>query len=318
MPGALRAARQALEARRPDVLVTFAQPWSDHLIGLRLRRESALPWVAHFSDPWVDSPYFRPARWVRSRAESWERDVISEATRIVFVNARTRDRVMAKYPPAWAAKSEVIPQAYELAAAGRAEPPAGLDRPMRMVYTGRFYDGMRTPNALLDALAAIHRASSLTNQLDVEFVGSDMDRYRARAGELGLQDVVRFSGRMSPADARARAATADVLLVIDAPDPGGSIFQPSKLIEYLPVRRPIFGITPAVGPSADLLRELGYRAAEPDDVNGIAEGVRGLLQLHATGKLAASPQHDSVAARFSVANTSRSFAAVLERAVAAR
>src|SRR5687768_6800115 len=107
MPGALRAARKALDAQRPDVLVTFAQPWSDHLIGLRLRRESALPWVAHFSDPWVDSPYFRAPPWVRRRAEQWEHDVVSAATRVVFVSARTRDRVMAKYPPAWTAKTDV-------------------------------------------------------------------------------------------------------------------------------------------------------------------------------------------------------------------
>jgi glycosyltransferase involved in cell wall biosynthesis len=316
MPGALRAARQALAARRPDVLVTFAQPWSDHLIGLRLRRESTLPWVAHFSDPWVDSPYFRAPGWARRRAENWEREVVAEATRIVFVSPRTRDRVMSKYPPAWVAKTDVIPQAYE--PGGAVEPPTYLERPMRMVYTGRFYDGMRTPYPLLEALAAIHRTSPLSRQLEVEFVGGAMEPYLARVAALGLQDVVRFAGRVPPVDARARAATADVLLVIDAPDPGGSIFQPSKLIEYLPARRPIFGMTPAVGPSADLLRELGYRAVDPNDVTGIADGVRALLQLHASGRLVVSLQHDTVAARFSVATTSRGFAAVLERALDAR
>jgi glycosyltransferase involved in cell wall biosynthesis len=318
MPGALRAGRRALETHRPGVLVSFAQPWTDHLIGLQLRRESSLPWVAHFSDPWVDSPYFHPPGWVRRRAERWERQVVSEATRLVFVSARTRDRVMAKYPSAWVAKTDVIPQAYDPGNVGAAAQNTSLERPMRMVYTGRFYDRLRTPDMLLTALATIHRASPLSRQLQVEFVGGAMEPYQSRAAELGLQDVVRFSGRLPPADARARAAAADVLLVIDAADPGGSIFQPSKLIEYLPARRPIFGITPSIGPSADLLRELDYRAVEPDDVAGIAAAVRELLQLHASGRLVASLQHDSVSARFSVARTSRSFAAVLERALDAR
>ena len=35
---AVRAARRAASERRFDVLVSFAQPWSDHLIGLKLRR----------------------------------------------------------------------------------------------------------------------------------------------------------------------------------------------------------------------------------------------------------------------------------------
>src|SRR4051812_4008837 len=54
---ATAAARAAVGERRPDAVVSFAQPWSDHLIGLALHRETRIPWVAHFSDPWVDSPY---------------------------------------------------------------------------------------------------------------------------------------------------------------------------------------------------------------------------------------------------------------------
>lgn len=316
---ALRAARAELEKQQPDVVVTFAQPWSDHLIGLQLRRETSLPWVAHFSDPWVDSPYFRVPAWVRRRAERWEREVIAEATRVVFVSARTRDRVMEKYPASWADRTDVIPQAYEPdAAGGVVEPSAGLDRPMRVIYTGRFYDGLRTPDALLAALAAMHQASPLTNQLHVELIGSAMGGYEARTAKLGLKGIVTFPGRVSPNEARARAAAGDVLLVIDAPDSAGSLFQPSKLIEYLPARRPIFGITPAEGPTADLLRELGYGFAEPDDVTAITDGIKQLLRLHAAGRLVASLQHDTVAARFTVAKTSRNFADVLEHAAHTR
>ena len=54
---AARAARRLAAERRFDVLVSFAQPWSDHLVGLRVHRATGLPWVAHFSDPWTDSPY---------------------------------------------------------------------------------------------------------------------------------------------------------------------------------------------------------------------------------------------------------------------
>src|SRR6266511_1668850 len=49
---AARAAQRLAAERRFDVLVSFAQPFSDHLVGLRVRRATGLPWVAHFSDPW--------------------------------------------------------------------------------------------------------------------------------------------------------------------------------------------------------------------------------------------------------------------------
>ena len=42
---------------RPDVLVTFGEPMSDHILGLQIHRRLGVPWVAHFSDPWVDNPF---------------------------------------------------------------------------------------------------------------------------------------------------------------------------------------------------------------------------------------------------------------------
>jgi glycosyltransferase involved in cell wall biosynthesis len=315
MPAALSAARTEIAAARPDVLVSFAQPWSDHLIGLQLRRESGLPWIAHFSDPWVDSPYFPHEGLVRKRAETWERDVIANASRVVFVNRHTCDRVMAKYPPSWKSKADVIPQTFEGAVAPSRPSGPGA---MRMVYTGRFYDGIRTPDAFLAALSDLNRETPLAGKIEVEFVGGDMAKYARDAARLGLDAIVSFTGRVAPAQARERASTADVLLVIDAPGQDGSLFLPSKLVDYLPMRRPILGITPAIGPSAEVIRELSYQVVEPEDVRGIGAAIRALLKLHETGRLVPSLQHESVAARFTIEKTTRTFARVLDQALEAR
>ena len=78
---ARRRARRSVSPaeRRFDVLVSFAQPWSDHLIGLRVHRATGLPWVAHFSDPWTDSPYLRGRRWQRRIWARMEADVVRHA-----------------------------------------------------------------------------------------------------------------------------------------------------------------------------------------------------------------------------------------------
>lgn len=312
MRGALQAARAALAAEPADLIVSFAQPWTDHLIGMQLARESGLPWVAHFSDPWVDSPYFRWRGAVRNRAVAWEREIISAADRVVFVNVHARDRVMAKYPESWRAKTAVIPQTHDGGGATSAGSSAS-DRPLRLVYTGRFYPGIRTPEALLHALARLRGDASVSGRVVTEFVGADMEEYARLGARLGLGDTVTFHGRVPPTEARSRASAADVLLVIDAPSAHASLFLPSKLIDYLPLRRTILGLTPAAGSSADVLRELGYPVVPPDDVDAIATALRELLQRHRAGHLAPSPQHDSVAARFDIATTTRSFAAVLDQ-----
>lgn len=318
MPGALAAARLELAAEPADVLVSFAQPWTDHLIGLRLQREHGLPWVAHFSDPWVDSPYFQGGAAARRRAVAWEREVVAAATRVVFVNRHTRDRVMAKYPASWSEKADVVPQA--AAPEEPAPPPAwSPQRPMRIVYTGRFYDCLRTPKSFLEALAALRERQPLDGRIAVDFVGAMPGVYERMVARLGLGTIVTFSGRMSPGRARQYAAErADVLLVVDAPGPDGGLFLPSKLIDYLPLHRPILGVTPNSGASAEILGELGYPMVEPQDVPGITRALRALLDAYAGGGLAAAPNHRSVADRFSIAATTAAFAGVLQRAVARR
>jgi glycosyltransferase involved in cell wall biosynthesis len=315
MPGALRAARTALAATPANVIVSFAPPWSDHLIGLQLHRETGLPWVAHFADPWIDSPYFPAGALARRRAAQWERAVIGEATRVVFVNSYARDCVMAKYPDEWRARTAVVPQGFEAPLRPRA---AGTEPgPLRMVYTGRFYDGVRTPDRFLEALALVNKRVALRGRLEVQFIGSAMAAYAERAVALRLGHSVVFSGRVAPQHALECAAGADVLLVIDAPTDGGpSLFLPSKLVDYLPLRKPILGITPLRGPSADLLNELGYPVVDPRDVHGIAKLIQELIE-HTGRRPGPSSRHDSVASRYELRETTRAFAAVLDDAVGA-
>ncbi len=87
-----------------------------------------------------------------------------------------------------------------------------------------------------------------------------------------------------------------MLLVIDAPA-DDSLFLPSKLIDYLPLRRPILGLTPLRGASADLIRRLGYPVVAPDDEAAIAGQIEALLDLKQTGRLGPSPAHDTVDGR---------------------
>ena len=216
---ALAASRRALAEQPADLLVSFAQPWSDHLVGLQLHRETQLPWVAHFSDPWVDCPYNSGAAWQRRITSRMERDVVAEATRLVFVNEQTADRVMAKYPAAWRTRARVVPQGFDARTAPRADLPR-QPGPLRIVYTGRFYDGVRTPDAFLAALVLLLRQASMAGRIRVEFVGGAMAAYERQAAQLGLAGVVTFSGRRSPKAAMTAAATADLLLVIDAPSEG--------------------------------------------------------------------------------------------------
>jgi len=308
---ATRAAKRLAAERRFDVLVSFAQPWSDHLIGLRVHRATGLPWVAHFSDPWTDSPYLRGRAWQRRLWERMEADVVRAADALVFVNAHTADRVMGKYPAEWRRKTHVVPHGFDSDELPAVTPAARDDR-LTVVYAGRFYEGFRSPEPLLRALAVLARARPLARELRVVFVGTPVSSHRRLASTLGLDGVVEFTGRLSFVESARLAAAADVLLLIDAPA-DDNLFLPSKLVDYLPAGKPILALTPPCGASADLVRALGYPVIAPDDENGIATTIAALLAAREDGRLRISPTHAEVAQDYDIRHTAGAFAEILAR-----
>jgi len=107
-----------------------------------------------------------------------------------------------------------------------------------------------------------------------------------------------------------------VLLVVDAPGDGPSVFLPSKLIDYLPFRKPILGLTPETGASARLLRRLGCPVMRPDDVGGITSALADLIERWRAGTLDVGESFDRVAAEFDIAHTAGQVHDVLMRAFA--
>jgi glycosyltransferase involved in cell wall biosynthesis len=311
---ATAAAVGAATAHQCQGLITFAQPWSDHLVGLRVSRATGLPWVAHFSDPWADSPYAtarQRAIWRRMEAR-----VVREAAGLVFVTAETADLVMAKYPRAWRNKVSVVPHGYD---AGRRQPPETAPdaaRKMRLLYTGRFYAGVRTPLPLLRALRDWSRRNGTSDALQVTFLGPHVEEFERDAMALGLQSIVTFRGRVPPDEAAREAERADALLVIDAPSNGPSVFLPSKLIEYLPLRKPIIGVTPEPGAASALLRRLGCPVAPPDNVAAIVSMLDGVVARWRAGELAVGDVFDAVAAEFDIKRTTARLHEALTRAFA--
>ncbi len=294
----VREGRGLFRARKFAAVLSFAQPWVDHFVALELRRSINFPWVAHFSDPWVDSPYLTGSGWRLKVWRQMEEDVIREADAVVFVNTQTADMVMRNYPEAWREKVRVVPHAYDSELIQSLHLPRESRescRSLRLVYTGSFYPGKRTPVSLLAGLQLLNQNRPLAGRLEVALVGPNSELYRPAVQAMGLGEVVRCSGPVSYMESLQDAARADVLLLIDKASDGPSLFLPSKLVDYLAFGKPILGLTPLAGASADLLRRLDCPMAPPDYPAAIAEAVAGLLDKWEAGGLAVSPNFTKVA-----------------------
>lgn len=246
-----------------DLLVTFGEPMSVHVAGLRIKHAIGMPWIAHFSDPWVDNPH-RRLPILRQMNRGLEAEVMNAASRLIFTSEETLQLVMRKYPPRMATKSRVLPHSFDPKMFGSTK---DSHNGIVVRYLGNFY-GRRKPDPLIKAVRQLYEERpELLGGVTIEFVGSI--RRVPKSLLRGLPStIVRFVPSVDYKTSLELMESADLLLVIDAPF-DQSVFLPSKLVDYIGAQRPIFAITP-LGTSAKLVSDLGGLVAHPKNIEDIA------------------------------------------------
>jgi len=83
-------------------------------------------------------------------------------------------------------------------------------------------------------------------------------------------------------------------------------------VEYMAFRKPILGLTPLSGASADLLHRLGCPVIPPDDVPGIVHAMTELIGLWQSERLQVSNGFDQVAQNYDIRQTTQILNGLLE------
>jgi len=302
---------------RPDVVASFGEPMSDHLLGLRLKRRHGRPWVAHFSDPWADVVFRRGQFLANAINRRLEAQVIAAADRIVFTSQETIDLVMRRYPGDFRDKMSVVPHGFDFTLYNS---PSSRPDGIVVRHLGSLY-GRRNPLPLFRALRRIlEQEPTLLAGVGFELIGQVSPWIARHPGYRALpQGLVRIVDTVSYRESLRLMAGADLLLVIDAPDEV-SVFLPSKLIDYLGAGVPIMGIVPP-GASATLLKRLDAVIADPRQPAEIVAGLRRALadarQRRLAGEIA--PWGDpAIRAEYRIERTAAAFAEILRETVADR
>lgn len=299
---------------QPDIILTFGEPMSDHVLGLRLKQRFGSPWIAHFSDPWVDNSFRRRnilANFVNRRLE---RTVIANADCVIFTSRETVDLVMRKYPARWREKCAVVPHSFD---PGLYPRRAEVEPNLVVRHLGNFY-GHRTPLPLFQALRMMLSADPhVLRTVRFDLVGQMPARFRRNSALRALPEgLVRLVDTVPYSESLKLMSSTDLLLTIDGPD-DVSVFLPSKLIDYLGSGVPICGIVPP-GTSASLLRRLGAPVADPRDPRAIAEALMQSLRL-ARERRASSVRRlwgeQEVRQEFDVGRVSAAFSSIINRMV---
>lgn len=299
------------EPNAVDMIATFGEPMSDHLVGLELKRRIGLPWLAHFSDPWADNPFRALQPFANMRNRMLEAEVIKAADCVVFTSEETRQLVMRKYPCNWLDKAFVLPHSFDPKDFSEASYRGGNGE-IVLRYLGNFY-GHRTPFPLFSALARLarHQPETLAN-VRVELTGTVSGWMRQHPVLKRLPEgLLSFCAPVPYQRSLELMSSADLLLVIDAPA-AHSVFLPSKLVDYIGAGKPIFGIVPP-GASAKLISRLGGLTVDPTASKEIDRFLVSAIQMAREARTSAAPWgNPGVRTEFEIGNIASSFRKMLE------
>ena len=120
--------------------IYFFGSYTAHLVGLRLKKTTELPWIADFRDPWVENTQHQfPTALHRWLAQNLERQVIRTADRLVVVSQPMLSSWLERYPWLDPGKVAVITNGYDaedFIGLLPVEYPTGS---MTIIYNGSFY-----------------------------------------------------------------------------------------------------------------------------------------------------------------------------------
>ena len=243
-----------MEEFKPDVVVTTGPPHSNHDIGLWLRRERGVPWVADFRDPYLLDDRFGPKTpfqfmWPSHRR--YERAIHEEASLVTHAIP-----VAARF---WRLRSPVARKhikvftnacAPELAA-GRIEPDVtpGHEAGRRSIRV----IGQIGADQALHLACAISSLVSAGRDLELRLIGFQPTTLKQI--EQLLPDRVRCIKGLRHDLALRQVAGADVLVSYLSPERAAYCGISSKLFEYLATEKPVIEVNPT-GPDRQLLRKL--------------------------------------------------------------
>ena len=244
------------------------------------KKHPEVKWIAAFTDPFRNSPYkfedlskksifYKIAFNVGSYClynDRYEEVAVNNADKLVFICEEQRDFTLKQYPnyEELLKKTVIYPLTYipewqmykNLLDTKRVI----HDGPKQAVHLGRLY-GLRKIDEFLEALRELKAEDNVLEKKIVFHQYSEIQASEVKKiEEYGLKGVFKLHDKVTYNESVNTMKEADVLVLFDTLMPEKPIqpFLPSKITEYLMLKKPILAVCAPNSPSYRILKEYGY------------------------------------------------------------
>ena len=281
-------------------LFTSIVPGISHLCGKAIKkRHPEVIWYASFSDPFKNSPYKKADLEGRSifykfvysvggfvlYNSKFEEAAVLNADKLIFICKEQMEYTLGQYKNTVELKKKAIimPLTYipewEMYSSLINDKKSISNKPLQAVHLGRLY-GLRKINTFLEALKELKEEDKDLSKKIVfhqysEIQAPDVKKIK----EYNLEDVFILHKTVSYDKSVEVMKESDILVLFDTlmSDKPVQPYLPSKIVEYLLLRKPILGICDKNSPSYRILREHGFNEVG-SDVESIKINIKRMIE----------------------------------------
>ncbi len=222
-----------------ETIITTGPPHSLHLIGLNLKEQLDLKWLADFRDPWTTIGYHKALKLTKSsegKHKALELKVLNTADEIIVTSNHTKNefQIKTKQP------ISVITNGYD----SHSIKVEGKDTLFTLSHIGSLLSD-RNPTILWETLSELIKENEdFSKAFQLNLVGVVSDDVLESIYKNGLKKYLNIVGYVNHDEAIKYQMQSQLLLLIEIDSEDTKAIIPGKIFEYLISETPILAIGP--------------------------------------------------------------------------
>lgn len=240
--------KKYIQENNIDTIITSGPPHSLHLIGLKLKQDLNLNWLADFRDPWTTIGYHKALKlssYASKKHKKLEHQVLNAADTIIVTSNTTKTEFQAITNK----PIEVITNGYDVEKIARPT----LDNKFSLAHIGSLLSE-RNPKILWEILhELLTEIPDFKTHFELKLIGTVSQEILETIHNYKLEKYLNNLGYVSHDEAILQQRKSQVLLLIEINSADTKSIIPGKLFEYLVSERPIIGIGPKDSDFAEII-----------------------------------------------------------------
>ena len=268
-----------------ETIITTGPPHSLHLIGLQLKKQLGVKWLADFRDPWTSIGYHKQLRLTKKseiKHKLLERQVLTGADQVIVTSFITKE----EFKNITNKPIQVITNGYDIQTTEKTE----LDSKFSMSHIGSLLS-KRNPEVLWKVLNdIIQENDDFSLDLQLNFVGLISENVLESIEKYNLSNYVNNVGYVSHKEAINYQKKSQLLLLIEIDSEDTKCIIPGKLFEYMVSNRPIIALGPKASDVETIIKETNTGDyVYYDDYNALKNIILNHYKAFKKGELKTNP-----------------------------